>query len=103
MNVELKNKWVVALRSGAYKQGKNVLRNNLNEFCCLGVLCDIVNPDGWQDGKFEGCSLFTIPEQIREKYNMDFLTRDRTWYLQSENDSGEMNFEKIANLIEANY
>lgn len=33
-------KWVEALRSGEYKQGKNYLSSD-NYFCCLGVACDL--------------------------------------------------------------
>lgn len=47
MNKELKTKWLEALRSGKYKQGKTALRTVRDEFCCLGVLCDIVAPDKW--------------------------------------------------------
>ncbi len=47
MNKEIKQKWVEALRSGEYKQGKGTLRTNNNLFCCLGVLCDILSPDKW--------------------------------------------------------
>lgn len=39
MNKEVKAKWVAALRSGEYKQGKGRLKNINNEYCCLGVLC----------------------------------------------------------------
>lgn len=40
-------KWVQALRSGEYKQGKDALRDN-DKFCCLGVACEVYkkeNPD----------------------------------------------------------
>ena len=40
-NLELIKEWIEALRSGEYTQGKKALRNIKNEFCCLGVLCDI--------------------------------------------------------------
>jgi len=32
-----KTKWVAALRSGKYKQGKGALRHSDNTYCCLGV------------------------------------------------------------------
>ncbi len=44
MNKEIKAKWVAALRSGEYTQGKDRLRTNKNgktSFCCLGVLCNL--------------------------------------------------------------
>ena len=48
MNPEIKAKWVEALRSGKYEQGRDVLRTTDNKFCCLGVLADIRNPEGWR-------------------------------------------------------
>ena len=48
INQEIKQMWVEKLRSGDYKQGTNALRNRQDEFCCLGVLCDIVHSDGWK-------------------------------------------------------
>jgi hypothetical protein len=41
MKPEVKAKWLEALRSGDYKQGKDGLRKNDDTFCCLGVLCDV--------------------------------------------------------------
>lgn len=41
MNHDIKKEWVEALRSGEYKQGKMNLRSKNDEYCCLGVLCDI--------------------------------------------------------------
>lgn len=40
MNEEIKAKWIAALRSGDYVQGRNGLRKE-GKYCCLGVLCDI--------------------------------------------------------------
>ena len=40
MNPEIKARWLRDLRSGEFKQGLNMLRNEIdNEYCCLGVLC----------------------------------------------------------------
>jgi hypothetical protein len=50
MEAELKNKWISALRSGEYKQCSTQLRDEKDgvaRYCCLGVLCDIINPDAW--------------------------------------------------------
>ena len=58
MNKEIKDKWVTALRSGKYKQTTGALRrvtaDGESGFCCLGVLCDVVDPDGW-DMKIADC------------------------------------------------
>jgi len=45
MNRERIQKCVDALRSGKYKQGRKALRNINDEFCCLGVFCDISKKD----------------------------------------------------------
>lgn len=44
MNPDVKARWVAALRSGDYQQWTGRLRlpaDGTDEFCCLGVLCDI--------------------------------------------------------------
>lgn len=41
ISARIKELWVAALRSGKYKQGKGLLRNDKDEFCCWGVLCDL--------------------------------------------------------------
>ena len=51
MKPEIKQKWIDALATATYKQGKEVLRNKNDEFCCLGVLCDIYSKEtgvGWE-------------------------------------------------------
>lgn len=40
MDTAIKRIWVMALRSGKFKQGKGALYNwHKQEYCCLGVLC----------------------------------------------------------------
>ena len=41
MNARIKRKWVTALRSGKYVQGRGFLRDEDDGYCCLGVLCSI--------------------------------------------------------------
>jgi hypothetical protein len=40
MDKAVKERWIAALESGKYRKARNKLRNG-NQFCCLGVLCDI--------------------------------------------------------------
>lgn len=40
MKKEIKDKWVAALRSGDYEQGKYKAKIG-NKYCCLGVLIDV--------------------------------------------------------------
>lgn len=52
MDIELKSKWVDALRSGNFKQGAGYLEHD-GKHCCLGVLCEIQDPEWkglWEDG-----------------------------------------------------
>jgi hypothetical protein len=48
MTPELKATWIEALRSGKYKQGREYLYRSNGEFCCLGVLCDVLDPTDWR-------------------------------------------------------
>lgn len=49
MKLSIAQKWVKALRSGRYKQGKMALRtktkNGTVRHCCLGVLCELYNEE----------------------------------------------------------
>ena len=62
MNSVVRKAWVVGLRSGRYKQGRLCLcqltdydefqynaKEDKRVYCCMGVLADIVNPDGWSN------------------------------------------------------
>jgi hypothetical protein len=49
MNPEIKTKWLTALRSGNYEQGREqlaTLTEGGTTFCCLGVLCEIAVGEG---------------------------------------------------------
>jgi hypothetical protein len=108
MDADVKAKWVAALRSGNYKQIKAGLRKGDN-FCCLGVLCDIVNPDGWTDkvnalgyrdfqfvGDHNDCEL---PATLRVKVGIPV---GMILPLISMNDSQSKPFTEIADYIEQN-
>jgi hypothetical protein len=41
VNKEAKEKWIDALRSGKYMQGKSCLKDTNNTYCCLGVLVEV--------------------------------------------------------------
>lgn len=98
--VSLIDVWINALRSDKYTQGRQKLRNG-NAFCCLGVLCDIISPEGWFYGKhgrvdFHGVRLFesNYPHHLFSKGIPDCFDK-----LANMNDSGR-NFREIANVIE---
>lgn len=52
-NIDNIKKWVTALRSDKYKQGRSALRRGRYDsgFCCLGVACDVYHLEtglgGW--------------------------------------------------------
>lgn len=50
MKTEIKTQWLTALRSGEYEQGQERLHRNYgdgrNEYCCLGVLCELAVKEG---------------------------------------------------------
>ena len=51
MNPEIKTKWVEALRSGRYEQGRSYLRSQGPDgtlrYCCLGVLTELTERTRW--------------------------------------------------------
>lgn len=105
MNPEVKQQWVAALRSGKYEQGVCVLRSMTDQFCCLGVLCDVVNPDGW--GSPEG-HLIRLPHDGEPDYpSIDILeAAGLPHYVGSHlaifNDEHRWSFDHIADWIEEN-
>lgn len=90
-------KWLEALRSGKYPQGRSRLHGH-GGYCCLGVLCDIVDPSKWKDLEYDG------DVSLPPKYIMDMagLKIDDVKYLASKNDYG-VPFKDIADIIEARY
>jgi hypothetical protein len=47
VNPEIKERWLEALRSGEYKQGRKLLSSVAEDgtvsYCCLGVLCELAH------------------------------------------------------------
>ena len=44
---KLQKRWLTALVSRKYKQGRSCLRTLDNKFCCYGVLLDLINNAEW--------------------------------------------------------
>jgi hypothetical protein len=111
MNPEVKAAWVAALRSGEYRQGQGGLRAG-DEFCCLGVLCDLKGDDwiaGHNNDEVYGYSLrgvFDMPPAsvyswagcnlAAAKVTIDGVTKP----VADHNDEGAT-FAEIADAIEA--
>lgn len=43
---DLLSRWITALESGKYEQNHGTMRR-ADSYCCLGVLCDVVDPGAW--------------------------------------------------------
>lgn len=108
MNQKLKQKWVEALRSGKYRQSSGYLQHG-DGFCCLGVLCDVIDPNSWADSSrlvagdisakhWKDSSVFSLPAATLNEIN---LTYDEEGELIGLNDN-DRPFEEIANHIEKN-
>lgn len=73
MNAKIKRKWVSALRSGDYTQGKNKLAHR-GSYCCLGVLCDLYTKETgkkWRDRKDEDYQQEQLPKAVQEWADLD--------------------------------
>lgn len=114
MRPELKQKWIDALRSGNYSQGEAFLRDNNDNFCCLGVLCDVADAGEWQIDNndtyfvFDGWQLDDVlNEDALEYFQLDEPIADGLMAL---NDGSycrwigyakKLSFAEIADIIEA--
>lgn len=99
LNPEFKAKWLEALRSGKYKQGLNLLRKG-DEFCCMGVACDLIDPSGWKKtpGHFKWRDVPSFIMPIKALNIASKACRN----LANLNDIEEASFTKIADYIEEN-
>lgn len=119
MHPEVKQRWIAALRSDEYQQGKGKLKQEINGqigHCCLGVLTDLFIKD-YKDSKWEqikngsyfhykGVVGVLHPEVKRwsgiNTDNAKFpnnIRIDNACTLTECNDDG-MSFERIADIIE---
>ena len=99
-------KWCDALRGGEYKQDRKTLQTQ-NGFCCLGVACKVFIPRG-KLAKMNSLLGGELPNDQRyspnwlKDINDDFNDKTRV-ELTMLNDSGNYNFNEIADLLEAVY
>lgn len=118
-----KEKWVDALRSGEYKQGRGQLRNDDGTYCCLGVLADLTRREEAVGGTWSAAHNVSgyaymgrdgrvtrgvLPPEVRDAVGLkasnpevgDPDSVDRLYgTLSDHNDTGST-FPEIADLIE---
>lgn len=100
---EVKEKWLKALRSGKYKQGRRQLHKN-GYYCCLGVLCNIVAPE------YDLAEKAYIPTDLLDKICNNNCSTNPFYvnehgdniYLSVLNDDG-VSFTEVANIIEKEF
>lgn len=96
--------WILKLRSKEYNQGSQALRTMNDDYCCLGVLCDITPNNVWFEDGEELRSNYTnqsgtlLDNDILHDLGMADVTQK---ILAGLNDMGT-SFDEIANCIEAN-
>jgi hypothetical protein len=115
MKEHIKTKWLEALRSGEYQQGKYRLKRN-NKYCCLGVLTDLHR----KTKKKKDCKWIKLADGDESYFNsigalnikvqkwsgidsaggfFKYPTNNKTNTLASLNDTGK-SFKQIADIIE---
>lgn len=106
---ELRQQWYDALKSDKYKQGRNYLRTMDDKYCCLGVACDLIDPDDWHTQMSRtGNSVYSyenlhstayMPMHIARLYG---LTTEEQEILGGMNDYGST-FDEIAEEIKRRF
>jgi hypothetical protein len=111
-DTDLKERWIAALRSGDYKQGRASLRDHNNNFCCLGVLCDVYDPTKWDtpEYSYEG-EFYYLPTKLEELIGFykkvsptgSEVSVSIQGNLTMLNDGLKFDFDQIADYIESDY
>lgn len=115
MDAEIKKEWVAALRSGKYQQGRGSLKqldgDGFVQFCCLGVLCDVLGleGDGGEVGlayRFKDGDVFTqgyLPQAVVDQVGLpDGIQQKLAKLNDGLTELGAQDFNSIADYIEAN-
>lgn len=108
MKRSIARRWVKALDSGEYKQTEGKLRDGRDNFCCLGVLCNIhaydhpevaaAQLDSWE---YLGSDT-ELPEEVMKWAGMQSMTgqiKGRSESLIDFNDCHGLTFPQIAKVI----
>lgn len=83
-----RDKWAAALRSGKFQQAHGILHINSNRYCCLGVLCIVLNK------RISYASILEI------RNDSGTLTKRQQNEFIRFNDTLILNFDQIANEVD---
>jgi hypothetical protein len=112
--IDLMKRWIAALRSGEYKQGKGQLIKD-GRYCCLGVLCDVVKdemglkidePNVYLPNKNSFTSM--LPYELSNEFCLEERVNGTSFQSilagmnDGEDDKPARRFKTIANYIEKN-
>lgn len=101
-----REKLIDALRFGKYKKGKHVLRDIDDNFCCLGVACEILNIK-YNPTEIGDCYLYSgrgtiAPREVVNRFGLYWSNggnRERNKSLAQINDNSE-SFEPVIKAME---
>ena len=108
-------KWIEALESGKYQQGRTVLHKDTGAMCCLGVAANIfaeennVTPEQIKSGRHAGCYKYKDATTVAPEYVINALSlrdgiggAEHHESLISLNDGDGYNFANIAGVLRKN-
>ena len=99
-------KWIEALRSGKYAQGKGALQTE-DGYCCLGVACEVIIPKKKQKRDSSKRLKGSFPETPSPKWlievNDDYQEKTGKDTLSTLNDEYEETFKQIATKLMKTY
>lgn len=94
--------WRDALLSPQYTQTSEVLHRTDGSMCCLGVACNLTNPEGWAEDRMSCVFTFNEKDDVPDAmtlalYGMD----DKVAGLFAElNDDDRLTFEEISQVLD---
>lgn len=118
MKEDIKKLWIEELRSGNYEQGTGALKNSVNEYCCLGVLCEIYKAQTgkgkWEESEWSSTINFVaafddlhsevLPTAVIDWSGLEdanpTITQGSECETLAEYNDQDNSFDEIADLIE---
>lgn len=103
-------RWIVALRSGKYTQGRTRLRQD-HAFCCLGVACDVSGLGVWTGdetyltpGDSYG-GFYVMPNEVVRWFGVERGNPNLNGAMScgGANDDLSWSFNQIADALESRY